>query len=450
MPRESRPDNLKTPPQDTDAEIAVLGALMLEKDAIFRVLDILTPKDFYKPVHQKIYQAMLDLMDKHEPIDATTVRGRLKEKKELEGIGGTAYLSSLVNAVPTAANVLHYAKVVNRKRIHRDLISAASHISEMAYDEKNDIEDTLDNVEQAVFSISQSSLPQQFLHVKDILAGWKIPEESHGLRGVTTGFRDLDNKLSGLQKSDLIILAARPSLGKTSLALDIGRNAALAGNVAVGIFSLEMSRDQIMDRLISAEGSVELWKLRTGNLSADDRKEAEKAKAMIAQSPLYINDVASPTAMQIRAMARRLQAECRNLGLIIVDYLQLMHGPNVYDSRVQEVSEISRALKGLAKELNIPVLALSQLSRAVEMRQDPVPKLSDLRESGALEQDADVVLFIHRETRPKDNDPNARNVAKIHIAKHRNGPTGEIKLHFSEERASFSDHADMPGAEEPF
>lgn len=442
MPSESkRIGALRMPPQSIDAEMSVLGSLMLDKDAIFRVADLIRPVDFYKPAHQQIFQAMLDLIEKREPIDIVSVKNRLKDRSELDPIGGMTYLTTLVNFVPTASNASHYAKTVNRKKVHRDLIEAASTISELAYDEKQDIEKLLDEAEQKIFGVSNYSLQQNFLHVKEALEeAWERIEQSHSgerkIRGVATGFLDIDAKLSGLQKSDLVVLAARPSLGKTALALDIVRNVATKEAMPVGFFSLEMSKDQVVDRLIAAEAGVDLWRLRTGNLSDDDLAKIQTAMDTLSKAPIFVDDVASPSVMQIRAMARRLQAEHKGLGLVVVDYLQLIKGSDSSESRVQEVSEISRSLKGLAKELNIPVLALSQLSRAVEMRHDAMPKLSDLRDSGTIEQDSDVVLFIYREDKVKKNT-DRKNVAEIHIAKHRNGPTGVVELGFNENTVGF-------------
>jgi len=434
----------RMPPQSVDAEMSVLGALMLDREAMYRVADILSVRDFYKPAHQLIYQAMLDLFKLHEPIDVLSVSTRLREKGILEDIGGSSYLTTLVNLVPTASHVLHYAKIVNKKRVLRDLIDASYHIAELGYKEENAVEELLDEAEQRVFSISQSSLQQEFFSVKDALDdAWERIDMLHkgdgAMRGVPMGFPDLDNITSGLQKSDLIILAARPSLGKTSLALDIARNAATKSKTSVGIFSLEMSREQLIDRLIAAQAGIDLWRLRNGRLSSegDDNDFVRIRDAMeeLSQAAIYIDDAAMPTVMQIRAMSRRLQAE-HGLGLIIVDYLQLIKGHDRAENRVQEVSEISRSLKALAKELNVPVLALSQLSRAVESRTDAIPKLSDLRESGSLEQDADLVMFIYREDKAKKNS-DRRNVADIMIEKHRNGPTGRAQLFFVEEQASF-------------
>lgn len=392
-----RIETVRMPPQSLEAEAALLGSLLLDREAIWRVADVIEAKDFYKAVHRTIYEAVLDVLGRREAIDVLSVANRLREKQQLDEIGGTAYLTSLVNTVPTASNASHYAKIVHRKRIHRDLIEASHRISELGYKEDADIESVLDDAEKTVFAVAQSSLAQEFRPVKRSLdEAWQRIENLHAggggtLRGVSTGFPDLDNLLSGLQKSDLVVLAARPSLGKTSLALDIAKNVALKENLPVGFFSIEMSQADVVDRLLASQASVDMWRLRTGRLSdkGEDNDFARIRDAMeaLSQIPLYVDDVASPTVMQIRAMARRLQAEHGGLGLVVVDYLQLIRGHEAAESRVQEVSEISRSLKALAKELNVPVLAISQLSRAVEMRSDAVPKLSDLRESGCLAGD---------------------------------------------------------------
>lgn len=432
------------PPQSIDAEMTVLGSLMLDQEAMYRVADGLTVRDFYKPGHQIIFEGMLDLFQRREPIDILSVSTRLREKNVLEDIGGSSYLTTLVNMVPTASHVVHYANIVHKKRVLRDLIDASYHISELGYREDDSVENLLDEAEQRIFSISQTSVRQEFAAVKDALDdAWeridKIHKDGGAIRGVPTGFADLDNLVGGLQKSDLIILAARPSLGKTSLALDIAKNAALKANAAVGVFSLEMSRDQLVDRLIAAQAHIDLWRLRTGRLSSEgednDFVKIRDAMEELSKAPIYIDDSAMPSVMQIRAMARRLQAE-HGLDLIVIDYLQLIKGNGYTDNRVQEVSEISRSLKALAKELNVPVLALSQLSRAVEMRTSAKPKLSDLRESGSIEQDADLVMFIYREDKSKENS-DRKNIAEILVEKHRNGPTGNIELYFNSEQTSF-------------
>lgn len=430
--------NVRMPPQDVEAEISVLGSLMLDKDAIYRVVDALSAHDFYKPVHRQVYEAITDLNARHEPVDVLSVGSRLKEKGVLDDIGGSAYLASLVNSVPTASHVEHYASIVRKKRLLRDLIEASSHIAQLGYREADNVEELIDDAEQRIFSIAKDSLKQEFFPVKDALEeAWERIDRLHkgdgALRGVSTGFSDLDNYLAGLQKSDLIILAARPSLGKTSLALTIARHVALEEQKAVGVFSLEMSREQVVDRLLASEAKVDLWRLRTGHLNEEngDFTELRNAMARLADARLFIDDSASPTPIEIRAKARRLHAQ-HDLGLIVIDYLQLIRGHGRVESRVQEVSEISRSLKGLAKELNVPVLALSQLSRAIESRGgDKKPQLSDLRESGSIEQDADVVMFIYR------RDQEQKAIAEILIEKHRNGPTGKIELAFHEGSATF-------------
>ncbi len=436
-------DELKIPPHNKDAEMAVLGSVMIDRAALGRVLDILTPEDFYFTEHMTIYRSMLDLFERNAPLDILALESELSEKGRLEKVGNASYLASLINTVASPASITHYAKIVNRKRVLRDLISASHHIHALGYQEDQEIDHLLDQAEQKIFSISQHSLQQKFSPVRDALAAaWERIDNIHKGTGVTrgtpTGFEKLDNLLSGLQKSDLIVLAARPSLGKTSLALDIARNAAIHHKIPVGIFSLEMSTPQIIDRFIAAEAHVDLWKLRTGRLSeqSQDFERINVALSRLAEAPIYIDDAASSTVLQMRAMARRLKSEV-DLGLIIIDYLQLMQPRTQTDNMVQQITEISRSLKQLARELNVPVLALSQLSRAVEQRHPPIPRLSDLRESGAIEQDADVVLFIYREDKTK-KDSARPNVAKIMVEKHRNGPTGEVELYFSPERASFS------------
>ncbi len=434
----------KIPPQNIEAEQCVLGCLMLDKNAIVKVADILRTGDFYRQVHNLIFDTMIELYGKGEPIDLLSMSNRLEEKNVLDEIGGPSYLTTLVNLVPTAAHIVHYAKIVNRKKVLRDLIEAAQDISQLGFSEEKDIEYILDSAEQKIFSISQKSLTQEFLPVKDALEEAferidKLHKGEGAFRGVPTGMHDLDNYLSGLQKSDLVILAARPSLGKTALALDIIRHVAIKQNVPVGIFSLEMSKHDVVDRLLAAEAGIDLWKLRTGKLSSDgadnDFLRIQDAMNSLAQAPIFIDDAPSPTVIQMRTMARRLQSE-HSLGLIVVDYLQLVQSRNNTESMVQQVTEISRSLKGLARELEVPVLALSQLSRAVEARPDQVPRLIDLRESGSIEQDADVVLFIYREDKVR-KDSSRPNIADIFIAKHRNGPIGKVELYFNESQVSF-------------
>ncbi|HNY35805.1 MAG TPA: replicative DNA helicase [Candidatus Pacearchaeota archaeon] len=436
--------NIKLPPQDIEAEKSLLGSLMLDKEAITKVADILHSEDFYKRNNQYIYQVIEDLFTRGEPIDLISVSSRLKEKNQLENIGGTAYLTELINTVPTASHVMTYAKIVQKKRILRDLITAGTEISLMGYEEENESDDLLDSAERRIFSITQKNLTQSFLPIKPFLEEAferieRISKQKGALRGISTGFNGLDSILSGLQNSDLIILAARPSMGKSSLALDIAKNVALREKKPVGLFSLEMSKDQLIDRLISSESNIDSWKLRQGMLSTDgDQNDfvcIQHALGTLSEAPIFIDDASSCSVLQMRAMARRLQAS-HGLGLIVVDYLQLIEPNNKIMNSVQQITEISRQLKGLARELNVPVLALSQLSRAVEQRTPKIPRLSDLRDSGSIEQDADVVLFIYREDVYQEESPR-KGIADIIIAKHRNGPIGRVELFFDKQRACF-------------
>lgn len=436
-------DELRTPPHNLEAEQSILGSLMLEKDAVIKVADLLKVGDFYKDAHNTIYETMLELYEDREPLDVLSISNKLDEKKLLERIGGSSYLASLVSSVPSASHIVHYAKVVQKKALLRRLILAASEIVEAGYEEGEDVEKILDQAEQKLFGVSQKYIKQDFLPIRSILESAfnridELHRDGNKFRGIPTGFVDLDNILAGLQKSDLLILAARPSVGKTSLALDIARHVAVREKVAVAMFSLEMGADQLVDRMLAAEANVDLWRLRTGRLKSEgennDFQRIGEAMGILSEAKIFIDDTASANIMSMRTMARRLIAE-HNLGLIVIDYLQLMEGRGG-DNRVQEISEISRGLKNLARELNIPVVALSQLSRSVESRSPQIPKLSDLRESGSIEQDADVVLFLYREDREKPDTPN-KGIVKIIIAKHRNGPVGEVSAFFQEGSASF-------------
>ncbi len=434
----------RIPPQNIDAEISLLGSLLLDGSVMDRVVDSsIGADDFYKNEHRLIFEAIQSLYSKQKPIDILSVASVLKEGGSLENIGGNAYLTHLVNSVPTSSSAAYYAEIVRKKKILRDLIATSYEISQLGYQEDDDVNILLDEAEQKILHISQHSLIKGFEPVSSALEkAWERIDSLHKgtgeLRGVPTGFRELDNILAGLQKSDLIVLAARPSLGKTSLALDIARHVAVEKNIPVGIFSLEMSSDQLIDRLIAAEANVDLWHLRTGRLSSDgeDFTNIRNSFQRLSSAPFYIDDEASINILQMRAKARRLKAK-HGLGLIIVDYLQLMVPRTSSDNMVQQITEISRSLKALARELEVPVLAISQLSRAVEQRPDKRPVLSDLRDSGSIEQDADVVLFIYREDRVKENT-DRKNQADILISKHRNGPLGKVTLYFNENRASFS------------
>jgi replicative DNA helicase len=436
----------RLPPQNIEAEAGVLGSILLDKDAIIKVGDILHSDDFYDEKNRAIFLAMLELFEKNSSIDFLTVSNVLDIEGKLDFVGGSAYLAGLVNSVPSAAHVVHYASIVKRKGTLRRLISVAGEITNLSYGEEGDIETILDSAEQKLFAVSQKYLKQNFVPLTDILHETferldYLHKNRGTLRGIPTGYIDLDKKLGGLQKSDLIILAARPSMGKTSLALDFARNVAVNHKIGVGLFSLEMSKDQLVDRLLSSESNVNLWKLRTGQLSDDgensDFQRIGEAMGRLAEAPIFVDDTAGASVMEIRTKARRLQSD-NKIGLIVIDYLQLMQGSSYNsENRVQEVSEISRSLKSLARELNVPVLALSQLNRAVENRPDKKPMLADLRESGSIEQDADVVMFISRQDMYKTNDADKTNIAEITIAKHRNGPTGSIELFFDAEKTSF-------------
>ncbi|MCS6789274.1 MAG: replicative DNA helicase [Patescibacteria group bacterium] len=436
---------IKIPPQNIEAEQMVLGSMLLDKNIIIKVIDLLNPEDFYNPAHEKIYKIILELYEKHQPIDILSVTNKLKEKKLLIDVGGSSYLAEITNMVTTTSHADYYAQIVKEKKILRDLINVSADITEKAFEPSKEFETFLDEIEQKILAISQKSLPKNFIHIKEELVSAyerieKLHEKKGLLRGLSTGFTELDNILSGLQKSDFIIIGARPSLGKTSFALDIARNVALKEQVPVGIFSLEMSREQVVDRIISAQSNVALWKLRTGKISDDlEFQMIQKALDDLSKTPIFIDDTPSPNILQMRSMARRLQVE-HGLGLIVVDYLQLIT-PRISNSQsnmVQQVTEISRGLKSLARELNIPLIAISQLSRSVDKRDNRVPQLSDLRESGSIEQDADVVLFIYRKDRDDLNvPPEEQNIAEIRVAKHRNGPLGIVKLKFDPDTVSF-------------
>ncbi len=434
------PSPIRIPPQNIDSEKALLGSIMLRPETIHDIIEIVEDSAFYAEKHRLIYKAMLELYHKHEPIDLLSLSSRLKEKKLLGGVGGSSYLTELVNIVPSSSNVNYYAEIVRRKFMLRRLIEAADYISELGFKEDQDLEVLLDEAEKKIFSITSSPRGHRFVSMKEILGeAWERIDRLHkaegGLRGVPTGFKELDNRLAGLQKSDLIILASRPSMGKTSLALDIARNAALRHGVSVGIFSLEMGSQQLVDRMLAAESRVDAWKLRTGKLSLDeDFERIRDSLNLLSQAPIFIDDEPSNSIIKMRSVARRLKRE-QNLGLIVVDYLQLMVTAKHYDSMVNQVTEISRSLKALARELDVPVLALSQLNRAVESRGGR-PRLSDLRDSGSIEQDADVVMFIHREDKYKQ-DSDRPNIAEILIEKHRNGPTGKVELYFDDKKSTF-------------
>lgn len=439
-------NELRVPPQNIEAEKALLGSIMLKPEIIHEIADILTTECFYSEKHKIIFGIMLDLLSKGDPIDLLSVSSKLNERKKLERIGGRSYLTDLVSAVPSAGNALYYTKIIYNKYKMRNLIEAANHISSISYDEggdEEDIDEILDKAEKKIFNVTNLSKIRPYVHLKDELGeAWDRMDRLHksgtDLRGVSSGFQELDNKLSGFQKSDLIILAARPSMGKTSLALDIARKTATSYNNAVCIFSLEMSSQQLVDRMLSSESRVDAWKLRTGKITAeDDFGRLRDSLDLLSKAPIFIDDQPGNTISKMRSVARRLKSE-KDIKLIIVDYLQLMIPSGRMrnsDSMVNQVTEISRSLKTLARELDVPVIALSQLNRSVEQRGGR-PRLSDLRDSGSIEQDADVVMFIHREDKYKE-DSDKPNIAEVLIEKHRNGPTGKVELYFDEKRVTF-------------
>jgi len=425
----------KLPPQNVEAEQSLLGALLIDKDAIINIAEILRPDHFYKSEqHGSIYSAIIKLFEKREPIDIVTVTDKLKQDDALDKVGGSAYLSELVNKVPTAAHVESYARIIKEHAVRRQLISSASKFIDLAYDEGTEVQNVIEECEQDIFALSQQNVKRDFTQLKDALAESfdrldELQKSSGKLRGVPTGFRDLDSKLAGMQNSNLIIFAARPGMGKTSFALNIAQHVAVNANMPVGIFSLEMSQEELVDRLLVGQADIDAWRLKTGKLDDKDYDRLSHAMGQLAEAPLFIDDTPGISISEMRTKARRLQAE-HGLKLLIVDYLQLVKGRNL-ENRVQEVSEISQSLKNLARELKIPVFALSQLSRAVESRGTKKPQLADLRESGAIEQDADVVMFIYRE------DADNFEAVKLDIQKHRNGPTAEIDLIFRGDRLKF-------------
>jgi len=438
----------KVPPHSEEAEQSFLGALMIDEDAMIKVVDMVTPDDFYFEKHRLVFEVMVEMFTKHEPIDILSIGNRLDELDKLKNVGGRSFIAELTNVVPTSSNVQHYGSIVAKKSTLRLLIQAASDITKLGFDESNDdLALVLDEAEQKMFGVSKQHLKSSFVPIRNVLSDTfdrihKLHEEKGKLRGVPTGYTQLDNLLAGFQASDLVILAARPSVGKTAFALSLMLHAAVKHKIPVGLFSLEMSKEQLVDRLICAEGDIDLWKLLTGGLSdtSDDFQRMGKALGTLSEAPIYIDDSASANIMEIRAKCRRLKSE-HGLGMIIIDYLQLKESRGK-ENRVKEVSEISRGLKQIARELEIPILALSQLSRTVEASKPAIPKLSHLRESGSIEQDADVVMFIYRKAvdknyQPDELTPEDKTIAEIHISKHRNGPTGIVKLFFDGARATF-------------
>lgn len=434
----------KVPPQNIDAEKSLLGAVLIDEETLADITEHVTAKDFYEKRHAIIYSAMMRLYERHKPVDLLTLTDELKRKKELEDIGGSAYLTELTNYVPTAAHAEAYAELVAQKAVRRRLIKASGEISELGYNEETTTEELLGKAEAELFAVSDQSLKQDIASIESILTeSFDRMEELHRnkgtLRGVRTGYRDLDNMTAGLQRSDLIVLAARPAMGKTTLVTNLAYNIATVAKQAVLFFSLEMSKEQLVDRMLADASGVDAWNIRTGNLSDDDFSKLSEAMGELAEAPIFIDDTPGLSTLELRTKARRAAHE-HELGLIIIDYLQLMQGSGGgsgnYSNRVQEISEISRGLKLVARELNVPVIALSQLSRAVESRSPQIPQLADLRESGSIEQDADIVMFIYREAY-YNPETERENITDLIIAKHRNGPTGKVELYFHPERLRF-------------
>lgn len=434
-------DRLKIPPHDAEAEKSVLGAALIDNSAINLVLEFLQPAHFYLPENQLVFSAMLSLYEKQLPIDVVTVQSELKKDGALKKVGGASYLSDLINTVPTSAYIQHYGHIVKNNYAKRRLIEVSSRTVQRAFEERGDIKTLLDAVEVEIFALSQEHMHRDFVELKEVLAESferleAFVKSGGKIRGIPTGFTDLDNKLAGFADSNLIVLAARPGIGKTTLALNMALSLAIREKLPVGFFSLEMSKEELVDRLLVGQADIDAWRLKTGKLSDDDYKRLTTAMGELSEAPIYIDDTPGISILEMRTKARKLKAE-KDLKLLIVDYLQLADSGKKFDSRVSEVSYISQGLKNLARELKIPVIAISQLSRAVEQRGTKKPQLADLRESGAIEQDADVVMFLYQENDSEDLLDQNKRLIKLYIAKHRNGATGEIDLMFRGDRVKF-------------
>jgi replicative DNA helicase len=439
------PSDPRLPPQNLEAEQCVLGAILLDNASMAKAMELLTEDDFYRTAHRKVYSAMLDLSEHGEAIDQITLTEHLKAKGELESVGGSAYVAEMVQVVPTAANIRYHSKIVRDKALLRGLITTSTEVISRGYESAGPVDDLLDFAERSIFGLAQGKIARSFVQVNHIIKDSldlvdRLSKRKEHVTGVSTGFYDLDELTAGLQASDLIVIAGRPSMGKTSLALGIAQHAAIQTGAVVGIFSLEMSQAQLVLRMLSSEARVDSHALRTGKLQKEDWWRLAEAAGKLEQAPMYIDDSGGVTVQQMRGKARRLKAE-KGLDLLVVDYLQLMQGRGDAESRQQEISDISRSLKALAKELNVPVLALSQLSRAVESRKPPIPMLADLRESGAIEQDADVVIFIYREE-VYEAESEKKGRAEIMVKKHRNGPIGDVELLFQDKFAKFENYSD--------
>jgi replicative DNA helicase len=436
-------ENLRrVPPQSLEAEESVLGGIMLDNTALDRVVELVQPDDFYRGSHRKLFRAMLELSERSEPVDLITLSETLKARGELADIGGTSWLAEVAERVPTAANVVHYARIVRERSILRGLIEAATEIATRGYQASDDVDVLLDRAEQLIFGIQERKVKQAFARISDVLVGSikmieRLYEQKQAVTGVPTGFSDLDSLTSGLQPSDLIIVAGRPSMGKTAFVLNLAEHAALRADTGVAIFSLEMAKEQLAMRMLCSEARVDLARVRTGHLSDREFPKLAMAAGRLADASIFIDDTPALTVLELRAKARRLKRDPNaKLGLVIVDYIQLMRSAEGKDNREQEISEISRSLKALAKELQVPVVALSQLNRQVESRNPPIPRLADLRESGAIEQDADVICFLYREEYYVE-DTEKKGIAEVIVAKQRNGPIGNVELTFLKEFTRF-------------
>ena len=437
-------ETTKIPPQNMEAEVSVLGAMLIDGEAVNKVIEVLTVSDFYSGAHQKIYNGIIELYQKNEPADLITITNILKDRGELDSIGGAGYLTNLVNQVPTAANVAYYAKIINEKAVLRQLIDGATSIVDQGYSNSGDVDRFMDEAERIIFEVAQKKIKQSFFAVKDIVKDSfktieQLYERKEMVTGVPTGFTEVDKLTSGLQSSDLIVVAGRPSMGKTAFALNIVAHAAMNADVPCAIFSLEMSKEQLVQRLLCSEARVSASKLRGGFLTESDWPKLTRAAGALSEAPIYIDDTPAINVLEMRAKSRRLQKD-KGLKLIVVDYLQLMRGIGSSESREREISEISRSLKALAKELSVPVIAISQLNRAVEARQIKRPQLADLRESGAIEQDADVIMFVYRDEL-YNRDSEEKGIAELIVGKQRNGPTGYSRLSFLSEITRFENLA---------
>jgi len=432
--------NKQNVPQNTEAEASLLGAILIDSDAVVKIADTVTADDFYDPRHKHIYDALTRLYERREPIDVLTLADQLKNTGVLEIIGGPAYLTELTNFVPTAAHVEQYAEIVAQKALRRRLITVSQDMVELGYDESKSLKELIEDAETRLFKVSEQHVKQSLVSIESILSESferldDLHKDKKKIRGIPTGYRDLDNLLAGLQRSDLFILAARPAMGKTAFVLNLAHNVAIGAKEPVLIFSLEMSKEQLVDRLLAMESGVDAWALRTGNLTDSDFEKLSHAMGTLSEAPIYIDDTPGITVSDMRTKARR-EAHQHKLGLVIVDYLQLMSGGSSYNNqanRVQEISEISRGLKGMARELNVPLIALSQLSRSVESRSPQIPQLADLRESGSIEQDADIVAFLYREDY-YNPETDRQNIMDVLIKKHRNGPVDNVELYFNRDK----------------